>query len=174
MVNTIMKQLKDIDYGWIDRYGKIHPEVDDDFFAGYKLQTPEETLETKVGVCWDQVELERKLFDENNIVNETYFIYIDDKENLPSHTFLVYYLNDKVYWFEHSWGYERGVHEYNSIIELLKDVKDKFYKSQEVIQNLDVYIYKYNKPEYHITCEEFYKYIYSQERVEIDGGSTNE
>lgn len=170
MIDLIMKKMKQIDYGWVDNKGNIHKDDDIDFSLEYILQTPNEILDNKVGVCWDQVELERKMFDENKILNETYFIFIDDKFNLPSHTFLVYYLNDRVYWFEHSWYDERGIHEYNSINELLNDVKNKFYKSREkeVIPNLDVHIYKYNKPKFHITCDDFYKYIYTQKKIYIN------
>ena len=96
MIDLIMKKMKQIDYGWVDNKGNIHKDDDIDFSLEYILQTPNEILKNKVGVCWDQVELERKMFDENKILNETYFNFIDDKFNLPSHTFLVYYLNNKV------------------------------------------------------------------------------
>ena len=109
----------------------------------------------------------RKLFEESNIKNETYFIYIDDKNNLPSHTFLVYYVNNKVYWFEHSWFDEKGIHEYNNLNDLLNDVEIKFIKSREneVPKGLDVHIYKYNKPNYNISCNEFYNYIFTQKKI---------
>ena len=56
------------------------------------------------------------------------------------------------------------------INELLNDVKNKFYKSREkeVIPNLDVHIYKCNKPKFHITCDDFYKYIYTQKKIYIN------
>ena len=38
--------------------------------------SPEELLNKKIGVCWDQVELERKLFEENNIKNLVKYCYI--------------------------------------------------------------------------------------------------
>lgn len=111
-----MNVIEQIEYGFLDDNGNnICDSVDleDTFNKVYYLMSPEELVNKKIGVCWDQVELERKLFEENNIKNETYFIYIDDKNNLPSHTFLVYYMDNKVYWFEHSWFDEKGIHEYN-------------------------------------------------------------
>lgn len=169
-VNSIMNIMQSINYGFLDKNGNNifdNEEVEYIFNSAYYLLSPEELLEKKVGVCWDQVELERKLFSEANIKIETYFIFIDDKKNLPSHTFLVYYTDNKVYWFEHSWYDEQGIHEYKSLNELLNDVEIKFRKSSEneVETGLDIHIYKYKKPNYNITCDQFYEYIYTQEEI---------
>ena len=169
-IQKIMNVMEEIEYGFLDNNrNNICDNVDleDTFNKVYYLMSPEELLNKKIGVCWDQVELERKLFGENNIKNETYFIYIDDKNNLPSHTFLVYYVDNKVYWFEHSWFDEKGIHEYNNLNDLLNDVEIKFIKSREneVPKGLDVHIYKYNKPNYNISCNEFYNYIFTQKKI---------
>ena len=173
-IKKIMDELNDIEYGFKDIYGNnlINSEIwDTDFSNFYFLLSPDELLSSKCGVCWDQVELERKLFNDLNIVCNTYFIYIDDKQNLPSHTFLVFQLNDKYYWFEHSWYDMKGIHEYNNLDTLLNDVKIKFIDSRKNEINLelnyDTYIYKYNQPKYHITCDEFYSYIYTQEKISV-------
>ena len=169
-IQKIMNVMEEIEYGFLDNNGNNicdNVDLEDTFNKVYYLMSPEELLNKKIGVCWDQVELERKLFEENNIKNETYFIYIDDKNNLPSHTFLVYYVNNKVYWFEHSWFDEKGIHEYNNLNDLLNDVEIKFIKSREneVPKGLDVHIYKYNKPNYNISCNEFYNYIFTQKKI---------
>lgn len=169
-VKKIMDVIKQIEYGFLDNNGNnICDNLENEhvFNKVYYLMNPEELLNKKVGVCWDQVELERKLFEENNIKNETYFIYIDDKNKLPSHTFIVFYMNNKVYWFEHSWFDEKGIHEYNNLNDLLNDVETKFVKSREKEfgKGLDVHIYKYNKPNYNISCDEFFDYIFTQKEV---------
>lgn len=169
-VKKIMDVIKQIEYGFLDNNGNnICDDLEDEhaFNKVYYLMNPEELLNKKVGVCWDQVELERKLFEENNIKNETYFIYIDDKNKLPSHTFIVFYMNNKVYWFEHSWFDEKGIYEYNNLNDLLNDVETKFLKSREkeFEKGLDVHIYKYNKPNYNISCDEFFDYIFTQKEV---------
>ena len=169
-IKKIMDIMEQIEYGFLDNNGNnICDNVDLEYTFNkvYYIMSPEELLNKKIGVCWDQVELERKLFEESNIKNETYFIYIDDKNNLPSHTFLVYYVDNKVYWFEHSWFDEKGIHEYNNLNDLLNDVEIKFIKSREneVPKGLDVHIYKYNKPNYNISCNEFYNYIFTQKKI---------
>lgn len=170
--NEIMKIMDSINYGYIDDKGiNIFENSEDNvkniFSKKYRLMSPEKLLNKKYGICWDQVELERKLFEENNMNITTYFIYIDDNSNLPSHTFLVYYENNKYYWFEHSWQDEKGIHEYNFLNDLLNDVEEKFIQSRK--EKLDKthtsHIYKYNKPKFNISCNEFYEHIYKQEKV---------
>ena len=63
MVNNIMNQMNDIEYGYLDINGIIHSNTDELFSKLYKLQSPQETLKNKTGVCWDQVELERYAFE---------------------------------------------------------------------------------------------------------------
>lgn len=170
-LENIMKTMDLIEYGYKDKNNKnliLNEKYFETNFANfYKLLSPEELITKKCGVCWDQVELERVLFETKNINTETFFIYLDDKKNLPSHTFLVFYQNNKVFWFEHSWYNEKGIHEYSTLKELLKDVKEKFIKSRqdEVPINTKVYIYKYKKPPYNLTCNEFYDYIFNEKEV---------
>lgn len=171
-VNKIVSIMNQIEYGFKDSSGQnIINDLskwDNEFNKFYYLQTPDELLVSKCGVCWDQVELERKLFSDNNINFKTYFIYIIDNDMLPSHTFLVYNDDKKYYWFEHSWGEYRGIHEYNSIKNLFDDVICKFKNShKEVSDNSKAFLYEYEKPKYHIGCDEFYKYIETQKLIDF-------
>lgn len=173
-VTKIIDSLNDIEYGFKDKDGinLINSEKwDTNFSSFYYLLSPEELLRSKCGVCWDQVELERRLFNDSGISCNTYFIYIDDKKELLSHAFLTFQLNNKYYWFEHSWHDMGGIHEYDSLEALLSDVKIKFIDSRknEIDSSLgyDTYIYKYNRPKYHISYDEFYDYIKTQERINV-------
>lgn len=172
--------MNDIEYGFKDEYGNNiiitdFQKWDSEFNDFYYLQTPEELLETKCGVCWDQVELERSLFVKYNISFKTFFIFISDKDMLPSHTFLTYKANDKYYWFEHSWAKYRGIHEYNSESILLLDVINKFREEHnEVSKDAILYLYEYQRPKKHIKCNDFYKYIETQKMVEFAKKSNKE
>lgn len=160
MIEEIAKQLDNIEYGWEDKDGNIHLGVDDTFADNYVLQSPDEVLKNKVGVCWDQVELERKLFEESNISFNTYFIVHYDEDKCPTHTFLIYKDGNKYYWFEHAWEAFIGIHEYETEEDAIKDIKDKFIERElhnEFIQD-NLYIYKYDKPKYEIGCLDFYKH----------------
>ncbi len=170
-VNEIMDVLDTINYGFIDNNGiNIFDDglnVEHTFNKVYHLMSPQELLDKKYGVCWDQVELERKLFSEANISFKTYFIYTDDDNYLPSHTFLVYEDNNKYYWFEHSWYDERGFQEYDDLNKLLNIVVEKHIKAHdyEIKGEYETYIYEYKQPKYNITCDDFYKFIYKQKRI---------
>ena len=169
-IDKIMTIMEEIDYGFKDDQNNNLVEDDDkwnDFSKFYYLLSPEELLKTKCGVCWDQVELERNLFEKNNIDCKTYFIYIDDNKNLPSHTFLTYSVDNIFYWFEHSWYNYKGIHKYNNEKDMLEDIKNKFIDSRkdEVDENYKLYLYEYKKPNYHISCNEFYEYIKTQKRI---------
>ncbi len=172
-VDKIMNLMDSIEYGFKDENGNniIHTNFqkwEEEFGKFYYLQTPEELTQSQCGVCWDQVELERKLFSENDITVKTYFIYLLDEDMLPSHTFLTFEKDGKHYWFEHSWRKYKGIHEYRKVEDLLKDVIDKFRNDhKEVKRNADLYLYEYQKPKDHISCDDFYKYIETQKLIEI-------
>lgn len=174
IANKIMGIMNEIEYGFKDKNGNniiiTNPKKwDDEFDTFYYLQTREELLKTKCGVCWDQVELERSLFTENKITVKTFFIYIYDGEMLPSHTFLIYKDLDKYYWFEHSWAKLKGIHEYNSEKDLLLDVIKKFREDHpEVKKSAPLFLYEYQEPPKHIKCNEFYKYIETQNQIELN------
>ena len=169
-IKEIMNVMDTIQYGFKDKddYNIINDvkKWDEEFYKFYYLQTPEELLQTKCGVCWDQVELERKLFHDKNIPIKTYFIYLIDNDDLPSHTFLAFKDKDKYYWFEHSWQTYKGVREYESEKALLEDVKEKFLNDHNYNLTKNIfYIYEYQKPVKHISCNDFYKYIETQKLV---------
>ena len=87
---------------------------------------------------------------------------------LPSHTFLTYKEENKSYWFEHSWGSYKGLHEYENEKALLQDMKKIFLKEHHYEEEItELYLYQYEKPKDHITCDEFYDYIETQKQIEV-------
>ena len=86
-------------YGWIDKDGNKHDGVND--ARTYSLQSPSELLNSHLGICWDMTELYRSFFENmTDLKYETYYLFYDDNKGCPSHSILVFYNNDKVYWFE--------------------------------------------------------------------------
>ena len=161
--------MDDITYGWVDKNKHIHLLDNALFLDNYRLQTPQEILKNKVGVCWDQVELERYLFKNNAWNIKTYFIVHYDDVICPTHTFLTFEKNNKYYWFEHAWEKFRGIYEYNSLDELLKDVKNKFIKNElkNNYQKDKLIIYEYKKPNYHLSVAEFYRYCENGKVIDL-------
>ena len=69
MLNEVLLKMKDIEYGYLYQ-GEDISETED-LAKYYTLNSPEKTIKDKMGVCWDQVELERKYFNELNKYNAT-------------------------------------------------------------------------------------------------------
>lgn len=160
IANELLKIMDDIEYGWIDKNNNIHINDYTNFESDYILQSPEEVLKNKIGLCWDQVELERNYFEKHNILISTYFIVHYDNSTCPTHTFVVFEDNNKYYWFEHSWEIFKGIHEYDTKETLLIDVKNKFIDNviKENLMENDLVIYEYSKPKYHINLKEYFKH----------------
>ena len=156
----IMNLMKNIEYGWIDKNNNKHNFVDETYSNNYILQSPNEVIKNKIGVCWDQVELERYYFKGNDWNIKTYFLVYYDGDKCPTHTFLTFEKNNKYYWFEHSWERFRGIHEYESLKKMLLDIRNKFIKHElnndYVSKNL--VLHEYKKPKYHISVQEFYNH----------------
>lgn len=156
----LLVQMVGIEYGYIDRAGKKHFDVDEQFDKEYFLQSADEVARSRIGVCWDQVEYERKFFEKFGLPFETYFIVYYTEAECPSHTFLVFERDGKYFWFEHSWGQHQGIHAYDSKKKLLADVRQKFLDSHGLKEvnpkNLCLNVYK--KPKSHLGCLDFYHY----------------
>ena len=165
----IMNIMEKIKYGWLDKNNKVHHEVDNNFSDSYVLQSPTQVLENKIGVCWDQVELERHLFKDTSLEITTYFIVHYDNNKCPTHTFLVYKKDNKIYWFEHSWNKYKGIHEYNNLIELIKDIKQKFITTElnNNYNSTNLVIYEYTKPKYGIGVKDFYKHCETGKQIKV-------
>ncbi|MDD2203054.1 MAG: hypothetical protein PHT75_03115 [Bacilli bacterium] len=149
--------MKDINYGWMDNKHQLHIDSDNMFANFYILQSIDQILENKTGVCWDQVELERHFFEKNALKYETYFlIYYNDK-SCPTHTFLIFESNNSWFWFENSFYKHRGIHQYSDKNILFEDVKQKFMDdlSAEEKEKGMLVLYKYDKPNYGIGVSEF-------------------
>lgn len=165
------------EYGWIDQDGNKHYGIND--AQSYSLQSPNELLKSHIGICWDMTELYRCFFENmTSLKYETYYLLYDDNKGCPSHSILVFYDNNKVYWFEPMFNdkncFYSGIHEYDSVTKLLKDFKDIFVKSA-IINGLipvdynpsNIQLYKYTAPKKHINGYEMRNHINSSEIINI-------
>lgn len=166
----VMDLMKNIEYGWIDKNNSRHTIVDETYSDNYVLQSPKEIIKNKIGVCWDQVELERYYFKGNDWNIKTYFIVHYDNDKCPTHTFLTFEKDNKYYWFEHSWLVFKGIHEYNSLKNLLVDVRDKFvkYELNNNYNKNNLCIYNYKKPKFYLNVLEFYKHCESGVNILVE------
>ena len=147
----------------------IYKVTSDDFVNHYRLLTPNEFKKWNGGVCWDYVVYEADYFKKhfNNVKFETYFhCFIDGKTN-PTHTFLLFYLNNKVYWFESSWKSHVGVWEFTSKDIALSYIVKELYKDLDHKPDKQVtIIYDALSPKMTgMSCVEYMKYMNSQKEI---------
>lgn len=163
---------ENIIYGFVSKDNKIYKDPDslewnNDWYSECIVQDGEGLLETKHGTCFDQVELERNWFSENNYKFKTIFLCfkLDKPNNLPTHTFLIYEKNNKYYWFEHAYFNYKGIHEFNSEEQLIEYVKDKQleYAIETNRATLEdrkyITCYEYSKPLKNLNIEKYIKHV---------------
>lgn len=131
-------------YGFIDKDGNHHIDDEDwdNWFDECLVQTGEKLLDSLVGTCWDQVELERLWFSKNNYKFKTIFLWFeaDYVNNYPTHSFLVFEDNNKYYWFENAFHEYEGIYEFDSYDDAIKYVKNahlQYALSQRFIKSSD-------------------------------------
>lgn len=165
-VKELDETMSKIKYGWADTRGYTYPDLTGDFAKDYCLQTPDELLKSQYGVCWDQVELERKILTDAKIKTSAYNIihYSEDiNPKMRTHTFLLFDYGNKVYWYEHAWEKHAGTHQFNSTDDAITAIKKIFVKDELGNKCDDDYIviYEYSTPKPHLTPSEFYEHCES-------------
>jgi hypothetical protein len=142
-----------IDYGFIDKNNKIYKEVNEEYEKKYLLQTKDRLASTKIGQCWDFVELERYYFNQLKIKNESYFI-CDDGPHI-THTLLIYFLNGEICYIESAWFKNKGIYKFKSKQEFWDYFLPLYSKSNG---NVSLQYYLYKEPSYPMTGDEFVNY----------------
>ena len=139
-VKELNNLLNSFDCGvLIDGVRYAGSNLDEVDWTRYRTLDPEEFEKQRLGICWDFVNYQHKVFDKLNVQNRSYF-YIkqlsSDPSDIVTHTFttLVY---DGV-WFESSWYKHHGLHEIESCMDVV-EVLDAEYKS-----NYPCELYRYD------------------------------
>lgn len=125
LIKSFNEELSIYEYIIVNTNGSIIDQIKQDSFKNYKTLSPEKFKKFKGGICWDYVAYEWRYFKSHfsNIKIKTfYFAIIKNGIVSNTHTFLLFYINDKVYWFEASWKSHIGIIEYNSENEALSDI----------------------------------------------------
>lgn len=157
-------------YGFIHR-NKIFTDDEPDFQENmdkfYRIRLGKDFIKHKYGVCWDFCELERLCLLEYDLKHECYFIesHTDDEKNGPTHTFVLYTENNKWYWFEFSWFCYRGIWQYNTKSDALKDILLKF---KNFFDNnlVNINIYKTTKVTKRLNTFEFINHCLKGQKIE--------
>lgn len=146
-----------IEYGYIGQNNKIYKSANKEFEADYLLQVKDRLTSTKIGHCWDFVELERYYFNQLKIKNESYFI-CDDKLDI-THTLLIYFLKGEIYYIESAWFKNKGIYKFKSKQEFWNYFLPLYSKSNG---NVSLKYYLYKEPPYPMTTVQFVDYCVSK------------
>lgn len=168
-IKEIDAKMSSIQYGWVDKNGAKHTNMAH-YAEKYMLQMPDQLLKSKLGVCWDQIELQRKLFADVDIATRSFFIVHYDEDKCPTHTFMLFEHDNKTFWYEHAWATMRGLHEYDNLKSAIFDIRNKFINSElsGKYNPQNLVIYEYDAPKKNLSCLDFYKYCEKGKQVQID------
>ena len=144
--------VKNIKFGFIDQNNKVHLDTFANPTNFYKLQTPEQLLESNVGLCFDIVELYRKYLTDHSIACESYFIEYKTDNVLECHAFIIEQGSNKL-WYEcidNSWVNEINPRGYYDKELLIKNIYEWFqtYIISEYgeVNKSNFYLNKYEYP----------------------------
>lgn len=173
-------------WGFLDNSGTPYqgkePDFRDKLTNEYRMSPPDELLFKRYGLCYDMVTFEKQFFDEKEIESKTFFInYVRNNRRGPGHTFLVYKIKKKWYWFEFVWEaspseHHRGIHEYDSLESLLRDVNEKYKQTRKgsADEYDGIYIIEYDATYKPYSYIEFVKNCYNGKKIGIDGVTKDE
>ena len=115
-------------YGACDYSGKIismeHPEIEE----LYRTQSPEHFEKIGyVGNCWDYTTFSYWYFQKyfNDLEFSAFYIQLIDEIDMPTHTWLSFKRNGKVYLFETAWKSIAGITEYDNESDMINDYIEK-------------------------------------------------
>ena len=120
------------------QYGFLVNGKKSEDYDKYRTISPEELERTKIGTCWDYVELEAKYLSSLGFIctvkpleekqYSLYYIELEDNDgDQPTHSWLGFKLNGKYYAFESSWKQKRGIHIFNSEKDMI-NTYEKWHK----------------------------------------------
>lgn len=151
----IKNMLHEIKLGYRDKDGNFYSGFDRDFRDKFYFQSPKQLMISKIGTCFEQVELERDLISKLNVDLRTYFMSYSNDDYDMSHAFLIYKDGKKYYWLENAWLKYRGLHIYDDKESLLRDVLNKFVVTIPDGDIKKVKMYIYDKPRFGINYGKF-------------------
>ena len=165
--NEIKDKLASIKLGYRDKQGSKYSCYVDNFKEIFYLQSPKQLLESKIGCCFDQVELERELISRLDVDCRSYFILYPHDDLDITHTFLIYKDSKMYYWVENAWLKYKGLHVYSNKNELFDDVLSKFVATIPDGDFKKVKLFLYEKPRYGINYSKFLSNCMSNRSIKV-------
>ena len=132
--------ISKIDYGYIDKKGERHLNTFSNPLDSYTLQYPHQLINSRIGLCFDIVELYRSYLYKNGYQCESYYMEYNDGDILESHAFIIHKKRNGL-WFEcvdNSWTnqiYPKGYYDKEALIKSIYEWFEDFVCNE--YQNVD-------------------------------------
>lgn len=167
---------RNLEYGWIDDSGHKHHGPNNS--PEYHLQTPTETLSRKIGICWDQTELQRTWFTSHGYNPTSYLLFYELDDSCPAHSILVYHEGYKYCYFEPMFNntpvYYCGIHKHKNLDNLLNHFRTKFIRNGRdsgfLPSEFDfdkLHLYAYDKPAFGLNDTEFFTHCRRGTKIQL-------
>jgi hypothetical protein len=176
LIMILKKKLSNIKYGLRDpktnkQWKKWNEEkhcfqaTEEDYDRVWRLGTANETLTSKIGICWDTVEVERDFLSKTGIKFKMFYSEGPDYED-PTHTWIEYQdSNGKWKWLERSWEkYQDNDLESDDWLDLAKEITNILVKENDKHHKYKTYLLTtYPKPG--VNSVEFMKSCRNQKKI---------
>lgn len=166
--HDILKFMDNIEYGYVDLSGEKHINNLKGFRKEYRTLSTADILKYKIGTCIEQVLLMHELLDSIDIKNKMFCTRIyesgvvaDDQEE-HMHCFVLYYDKDGVHQIEHPNGARKGIYDFTSEEEALKEI-NKIYI--DMSGGISRPVTEFNKVPAGMSFQEFNDYINSLDEL---------
>ena len=145
----VMEFINCINYGWMGIDGNIRKNTIKGFQKLYQTQSIEELIDTRCGICIDDVELERFLLS-SHYQTKSFAI-------ITSHIFHAFLLLEKdgvITYFEYSSYPNRGIYHFLTEQEALEFVLSNFIKQHKIRNRKKLSLVEYPAIPPHTTFKE--------------------
>ena len=151
------KSLNNMEYIIVTKDKTVISQIKETDFDNYITLTSSEFIKYNGGICWDYVMYEAKYFSSHfkDIRYKTFFI---NNHNNDTHTILLFYIDDKCYWFESSWKKNIGIYEFDSEDDALSYIIKQMICTNQS-QMSDMVVKEYNALDSKLTKIPANKYI---------------
>ena len=165
--------LDNINYGVIDKNGNVLNDSSSEEFQiacnnDWYVRDVNEIIKSKVGHCYDQVEIERKWFALKGYQFKTFWVsaYQEEIENSGfSHTYLVFFDKTNRTWnlFEHSDYNNKGIYSFATLQEAIdyQSSNQVKYAANQIkpIKKYSIFLKEFFKPPLNLKMQEYLNFV---------------
>ena len=158
-LEEVMEFMDTISYGWIGIDEKVYVNTIENFIKKYRLSSIEEILKNRIGVCLEQVELER-YFLSKSYKTESYALITRHM----FHAVLTLEKDGNFIYFEHSSSKNKGIYFFDSKEQMLDYIVTSFMEIHHIQSRNMIDVIFYESLPIHSTFREICNILLPKEK----------